>query len=183
MTVIENSIGELAAGAQLPAKTEIAIVGSGFSGLAMAVGLKRSGQHDFVVLERARDVGGTWRDNAYPGCACDVPSHLYSFSFAPNPDWSSTFSPQPEIQAYLRRVAEQQGVLAHVRFGCEVEHAHWDEQAQRWPGHPRPARLPGHGLSFGHLGPRPRPRGRARRGHWHRRERDPVRPPDPAARE
>src|SRR5881397_1530614 len=116
----------------LPAEVDVAVIGSGFSGLATAVGLKRSGREDFVVLERARDVGGTWRDNAYPGCACDVPSHLYSFSFAPNPDWSSTFSPQPEIHAYLRRVAEQEGVLPHVRFGCEVEEAAWDEAAQRW---------------------------------------------------
>ena len=116
----------------LPAEVDVAVIGSGFSGLATAVGLKRSGREDFVVLERARDVGGTWRDNAYPGCACDVPSHLYSFSFAPNSDWSSTFSPQPEIHAYLRRVAEQEGVLPHVRFGCEVEEAAWDEAAQRW---------------------------------------------------
>src|SRR5919198_4983061 len=110
----------------------VAIVGTGFSGLGMAIRLKQTGNDDFVVLERAEDVGGTWRDNAYPGCACDVPSHLYSFSFAPNPDWSSTFSPQPEIHAYLRRVAEQEGVLAHVRFGCELEAAAWDEAAQRW---------------------------------------------------
>jgi cation diffusion facilitator CzcD-associated flavoprotein CzcO len=89
-------------------------------------------RHDFVVLERSGDVGGTWRDNAYPGCACDVPSHLYSFSFAPNPDWSSTFSPQSEIQAYLRRVARAEGILPHVRFGCELEEAAWEEESQRW---------------------------------------------------
>jgi len=113
-------------------RTEVAVVGSGFSGLAMAAGLKRGGHDDFVVLERARDVGGTWRDNAYPGCACDVPSHLYSFSFAPNPEWSSTFSPQPEIQAYLRKVARDEGLLPHVRFGCEVEDAAWDPQERVW---------------------------------------------------
>ena len=72
----------------------IAIVGTGFSGLGMAIRLKQEGEHDFVLLERAGDIGGTWRDNTYPGCRCDVPSHLYSFSFAPNPNWSSTFSPQ-----------------------------------------------------------------------------------------
>lgn len=116
----------------LPTSANVVIVGSGFSGLAMAVRLKRSGRDDFIVLERTRDVGGTWRDNSYPGCACDVPSHLYSFSFAPNPEWSSTFSPQPEIQAYLRGVAEAEGVLPHVRFGCELERAAWDEEAQRW---------------------------------------------------
>jgi cation diffusion facilitator CzcD-associated flavoprotein CzcO len=108
------------------------IVGSGFSGLAMAVALKRAGREDFLILERAHDVGGTWRDNSYPGCACDVPSHLYSLSFAPNPDWTSTFSPQPEIQSYLQRVAADHHLLPHVRFGCELERARWDEPAQRW---------------------------------------------------
>ncbi len=119
-------------GAGLPAETAVAIVGSGFSGLAMAAALKRAGRDDFIVLERARDVGGTWRDNTYPGCACDVPSHVYSFSFAPNPEWSSTFSPQPEIHAYLRKVASEEGILPHVRFGCEVEGADWDEAARCW---------------------------------------------------
>src|SRR5213080_1593361 len=116
----------------VPPSTDIAVIGSGFSGLAMAVELRRSGREDFVVLERARDVGGTWRDNSYPGCACDVPSHLYSFSFAPNPDWSSTFSPQQEIWDYLRRVAAEQDLLRHVRFGCEAEAASWDEAARVW---------------------------------------------------
>ena len=110
---------------------DIAIIGSGFAGIAMAARLKDEGR-DFVILERARDVGGTWRDNAYPGCACDVPSHLYSFSFAPNADWTSTFSAQPEIHAYIRRTAEERGILPHVRFGHEVEHAAWDAAAQRW---------------------------------------------------
>jgi cation diffusion facilitator CzcD-associated flavoprotein CzcO len=110
----------------------IAIVGSGFSGLGMAIRLKQEGIHDFVVLEKADDVGGTWRDNSYPGCACDVPSHLYSFSFAPNPDWSSTFSPQPEIWDYLRDCAERFGVTEHLRFGCELLDASWDEDAGHW---------------------------------------------------
>jgi cation diffusion facilitator CzcD-associated flavoprotein CzcO len=92
-----------------PITTDVAVIGSGFSGIAMAVRLKRDGREDFVVLERADDVGGTWRDNAYPGCACDVPSHLYSLSFAPNPNWSSTFSPQEEIWDYLRAVARRRG--------------------------------------------------------------------------
>src|SRR5947209_3910531 len=116
----------------LPQSTGVAIIGSGFSGLAMAAELKRAGREDFVILERGNDVAGTWRDNTYPGCACDVPSHLYSFGFAPNPDWSSTFSPQPEIYAYIRRVAEQQGLLPHVRFGVEVEQASWDDAAKQW---------------------------------------------------
>src|SRR5215203_4756886 len=110
------------------AQVDIAIVGSGFSGLAMAVGLRRSGHRDSAVLERAPRVGGTWRENTYPGCRCDVPSHVYSFSFAPNPEWSATFSRQPEIQAYLERVAAEQGLLEHIRFGCEVEEASWDAE-------------------------------------------------------
>src|SRR5687768_16276142 len=83
----------------------VAIVGSGFSGLGMALELLKHGDRDFVVLEKADDVGGTWRDNTFPGCQCDVPSILYSFSDHPNPDWSRTYSPQPEIQAYLQRCA------------------------------------------------------------------------------
>jgi cation diffusion facilitator CzcD-associated flavoprotein CzcO len=110
----------------------IAIVGSGFSGLGMAVRLKQEGIHDFVVLERADDLGGTWRDNTYPGCACDVPSNLYSFSFAPNPGWSKTFSPQPEIWEYMRRVSREHGVEEHIRYGHEVTSARWDEEAELW---------------------------------------------------
>ncbi|HET9772045.1 MAG TPA: NAD(P)/FAD-dependent oxidoreductase, partial [Acidimicrobiia bacterium] len=98
----------------------------------MAVRLKQAGVHDFVVLERAGEVGGTWRDNTYPGAACDVPSHLYSFSFAPNPDWSRSFSPQAEIQQYLRRVATDFGVRPHIRFHHEVLGAEWDEAGGRW---------------------------------------------------
>ena len=90
--------------------TDIAIVGSGFSGLGMAIRLKQAGHHDFVVLERAGDVGGTWHVNTYPGCRCDIPSHLYSFSFAPNPDWPETYSTQPAIWDYLRRCADAFGV-------------------------------------------------------------------------
>ena len=111
---------------------DIAIVGSGFSGLGMAIRLKQAGMNDFVVLERADEVGGTWHANTYPGCACDVPSHLYSFSFAPNPDWTRTYSSQPEIWAYLRRCADRFGVRPHVRLGCAVESATWLEQERRW---------------------------------------------------
>src|SRR4051812_20009131 len=110
----------------------VAIVGTGFAGLGMGIRLREAGIEDFVVLEKADDVGGTWRDNRYPGCACDVPSHLYSFSFAPNPEWTSTFSSQPEIWNYLRGCAERYGVTAHVRFGHELLDAAWDEDAQRW---------------------------------------------------
>src|SRR5918999_2747659 len=111
---------------------DIAIIGTGFSGLGMAIRLKQAGMHDFVVLERADEVGGTWQANTYPGCACDVPSHLYSFSFAPNPDWTRTYSSQPEIWAYLRRCADRFGVRPHVRLGCAVESATWLEHERRW---------------------------------------------------
>ncbi|HEX4837288.1 MAG TPA: NAD(P)/FAD-dependent oxidoreductase [Solirubrobacteraceae bacterium] len=110
----------------------IAIVGSGFAGLGMAVKLKQAGIVDFVVLERGSDVGGTWHVNTYPGCQCDIPSHLYSFSFAPNPDWSRTYSLQPEIWEYLRRVSRERGIDPHIRFNHEVTAATWDEQAERW---------------------------------------------------
>src|SRR5437763_486491 len=110
----------------------VAIVGTGFGGIGAAVRLKQAGVDDLVLLERSFDVGGTWRDNTYPGCAGDVQSHLYSFSFAPNPDWSHSFSRQPEIWDYLRRVARDYGVLPHVRFGDAVTGAAWDERALRW---------------------------------------------------
>ncbi|MDX6699316.1 MAG: hypothetical protein QOE65_2713 [Solirubrobacteraceae bacterium] len=112
--------------------TRIAIVGTGFGGLGMAIRLKRDGVEDFVVLERGSDVGGTWRDNTYPGAACDVPSRLYSFSFAPNADWSRSFSPQNEILDYLRDCARRYGVLPHIRFQTTVQSAEWDDAAQRW---------------------------------------------------
>jgi len=98
----------------------------------MAAALKRTGRHDFVVLERGPDIGGTWHWNTYPGCACDVPSHLYSFSFAPNPEWSQTYSPQPEIRAYLQRCADAFGLRAHLRLRQAMTSAAWDEDAQRW---------------------------------------------------
>jgi cation diffusion facilitator CzcD-associated flavoprotein CzcO len=110
----------------------ISVIGTGFSGLGMAIRLKQDGEEDFVLLERASDIGGTWRDNTYPGCRCDVPSHLYSFSFAPNPNWSSTFSPQPEILDYLKDCAEGFGIVPHVRFETELEHANWDDEQGLW---------------------------------------------------
>src|SRR4026208_2327506 len=109
---------------------EIAIVGSGFSGIGLAVQLRKAGVEEFVVLERGAGVGGTWHYNTYPGCACDVPSHLYSFSFAPNPDWSRTYSRQPEIHAYPRRVVDDFGIAAKIRLNCDVQHARWD--GERW---------------------------------------------------
>ena len=110
----------------------IVIVGSGFAGLGMAIGLKRAGIEDFVILERADDLGGTWRDNTYPGCACDIPSNLYSFSFAPNPHWTRFFAGQPEILAYLRGCAERYGITPHLRYGHELLEARWDPPTDRW---------------------------------------------------
>ncbi|MFC9814799.1 flavin-containing monooxygenase [Streptomyces virginiae] len=110
----------------------VAVIGSGFSGLGAAVRLRREGITDFVVLERAGSVGGTWRDNSYPGCACDVPSHLYSFSFAPNPDWPRSFSGQPHIRAYLEHVADTFGLRPHIRLDSEVRMMRWDESELRW---------------------------------------------------
>jgi cation diffusion facilitator CzcD-associated flavoprotein CzcO len=110
----------------------IAIAGSGFGGLGLAIRLLQRGERDFQVFERAGDVGGVWRDNTYPGCACDVQSHLYSFSFAPNPDWSRAYSPAAEIHAYLRGCAERFGVLPFVRFDHEIRQASWDAPSRRW---------------------------------------------------
>lgn len=110
----------------------VAVVGSGFGGLGAAVRLRREGVTDFVVLERAGSVGGTWRDNSYPGCACDVPSHLYSFSFAPHPDWPRTFSGQEHIRAYLEHVTDVFGLRPHLHFDSEVKMMTWDGEKLRW---------------------------------------------------
>ncbi|MFE0645545.1 flavin-containing monooxygenase [Streptomyces sp. NPDC058877] len=110
----------------------VAVIGSGFGGLGAAVRLRREGITDFVVLERADSVGGTWRDNSYPGCACDVPSHLYSFSFAPNPDWPRTFSGQRHIRAYLEHVTDTFGIRPHLRLNHEVLRMEWDAEALHW---------------------------------------------------
>jgi cation diffusion facilitator CzcD-associated flavoprotein CzcO len=118
--------------AREPATTQIAIIGAGFGGIGAAVRLLQAGFDNLVIFERAEDLGGVWRDNSYPSCACDVPSHLYSFSFAPNPDWSRSFSGQAEIWAYLRRVACAFGVLPRIRFCHEVLAAMWHEGRRRW---------------------------------------------------
>ena len=110
----------------------ILIVGAGFAGIGMAIRLKQAGIHDFTVLERADRLGGTWRDNTYPGAACDVPSHLYSYSFEPNPSWSRRFAPQGEILAYLEHCADKYGVRRHIRFGTSVTGASFDEHSGLW---------------------------------------------------
>ncbi|MEV4282685.1 flavin-containing monooxygenase [Actinoplanes xinjiangensis] len=106
--------------------TRIVIIGAGFGGVATAVELLEAGFGDIVILEKADRVGGVWRDNTYPGCACDVPAPLYSFSFALNPDWSRRYPPHHEILAYLQRVADERGITPLVRFGAEVASADWD---------------------------------------------------------
>jgi cation diffusion facilitator CzcD-associated flavoprotein CzcO len=115
-----------------PQEVRVAIIGAGFAGLGTAIRLKQAGITDFVLLERGDDVGGTWRDNSYPGCGCDVPSHLYSFSFAPNPGWSRAFSRQPEIQDYLRRCADEFGLRRHTYVNAGVTEARWDAARKRW---------------------------------------------------
>ncbi|GAA1050849.1 flavin-containing monooxygenase [Arthrobacter russicus] len=130
------------------ASIEIAVIGAGFSGLGVACELVRHGRRDFIVLERGSTVGGTWRDNTYPGCACDIPSDLYSFSFQPNPHWSSNYAAQPEILAYLQQVAADYGLLepdgapagsdlsaaapGSISFGTELQGADWLPDRQRW---------------------------------------------------
>ncbi len=115
-----------------PTHVHVAIAGSGFGGLGAAIRLAQAGFHDYLVFERSNDVGGVWRDNTYPGCACDVESHLYSFSFARNPRWTRSFSPSREIHAYLRSCAERFDVLPRIRFDHEIKSAAWDDDAQRW---------------------------------------------------
>ena len=117
-----------------PVRTRAVIIGSGFSGLGMAIALQKQGFgfEDFVLLEKADDIGGTWRDNTYPGCACDIPSHMYSFSFEPKPDWTHMWSLQPEIFDYLKGVAEKYGLRRYIRFNSRVERATWDDAEMRW---------------------------------------------------
>ena len=190
-------------------KVRVAIVGAGFGGLGMAIRLKQSGIEDFVVFERDADVGGTWWANTYPGCQCDIPSHLYSYSFAPNSEWSRTYPLQPEIREYLRDCADRFGLRAHIRFECPVRarrmgrrrgrmadrHARrpvLGADADRRPGAAQRALdpgasgeggLPGRRLPHRSLGSLAGSDRSQRRGHRHGRVGDPDRPPDPAARE
>src|SRR4051812_8236608 len=111
---------------------KVAIVGTGFGGLGMAIRLRQAGIETFTVYEKADDVGGTWRDNTYPGAACDVPSHLYSLSFAPKADWTRKFPGQPEILGYLRSLVDRFGLRPHIRFGSELAEATYDDAAEHW---------------------------------------------------
>lgn len=110
----------------------IAVIGAGFGGLATAIELLKAGQRDFVVLEAASSIGGTWRDNTYPGCACDVPSRLYELEAHPNPDWSRVYGGQEEILQYLRGCCDRFNLWPHIRFDAEVESARWDDAAGDW---------------------------------------------------
>jgi cation diffusion facilitator CzcD-associated flavoprotein CzcO len=113
-------------------KPRIVIVGGGFAGIGMAIRLRERGIEDFVLLERAARVGGTWQANTYPDCRCDIPSHLYSFSFAPNPEWTQTYSSQPEIRDYLEDCVDRFGIRGQIRTGVSFEGGQWDEGAGRW---------------------------------------------------
>ena len=110
----------------------VAIIGSGPGGMCMAVRLKQAGLEDFVLLEKGQGVGGTWYHNRYPGCACDIESHLYSFSFEIKRDWSRPYAPQPEILDYMEHLAKKYELLPHCRFGSEVRGARWDDETARW---------------------------------------------------
>jgi cation diffusion facilitator CzcD-associated flavoprotein CzcO len=111
---------------------EIVIVGSGFSGLGAAIELKRLGMNDFVILERADDLGGTWRDNTYPGLTVDVASTTYSYGFEPNPEWSRLYAPGAEVKRYADHCARKYGILEHIRFGKSVVSARYDRSANAW---------------------------------------------------
>lgn len=111
---------------------DVAIIGSGFSGIGMAIQLEKAGMENFQIFERAKDLGGTWRDNSYPGCACDIPSHLYSFSFEPNPNWPRKYSPYNEIFAYLKRCFEKYGLGNKTRFDTNISECSFDEHANQW---------------------------------------------------
>jgi cation diffusion facilitator CzcD-associated flavoprotein CzcO len=115
-----------------PVTPRIAIVGSGFAGIGMAIRLRQMGLESFTIYEAAGEIGGTWRDNTYPGAACDVPSHLYSFSFEPNPDWTRAYGPQAEILAYLKHCVRKYGLAPFVRCHARVVAARFDEVRQLW---------------------------------------------------
>ena len=110
----------------------VVVIGAGFAGIGIGVQLRRRGIEDFVICERNDDLGGTWFEHTYPGCGCDVPTHLYSYSFARNPNWSRLFPKQAEILEYLRAIAAEHGVMEHLRLGCEMRRARWDERAGLW---------------------------------------------------
>ncbi|MFE7417022.1 flavin-containing monooxygenase [Rhodococcus sp. NPDC057529] len=129
MTITPHSSSDDGVGIE---RAKVIIIGTGFSGLGLAVQLRRSGETDFVMLERAGDVGGTWRDNTYPGAACDIQSHLYSYSFRPNAHWSRVYATQPEIRRYLQDTAREEGIYPHIHFNSTVTDAVWDDADAMW---------------------------------------------------
>ena len=113
-------------------ETQILIIGAGFGGIGLAIRLQQAGRTDFLLLEKAADVGGVWRENSYPGAACDVPSHLYSYSFEPFFDWSRTFAPQADILRYLHRCVDKYELRPRIHNGKEVANAQFDRASARW---------------------------------------------------
>ena len=128
MSQADPPTASLACGTHL----EVAILGAGFGGICMGIKLLEEGRADFLIFEKAPELGGTWRDNTYPGCGCDVPAHLYSYSFAQNPHWSRTYARQPEILAYLKRVASERGIDRKIVFGTAITQLLWQEEAGCW---------------------------------------------------
>src|SRR5215470_4225556 len=125
--------GERVAAQSAPATaTPVLIIGCGFGGIALAIALKQAGLNAFIILERASDVGGVWRDNSHPGAACDVVSRLYSFSYDQDYAWSTAFAPRDEIFAYIKQCVERYGIREHVRFGCDVASTVFDAAAGAW---------------------------------------------------
>jgi cation diffusion facilitator CzcD-associated flavoprotein CzcO len=121
-----------ASSANSAANVDVLIVGAGFSGICMGIKLLEAGMNSFLIIEKSEDIGGTWWDNRYPGCACDIPSHLYSFSFSPSTEWTRMYPGQQEIHAYLRRCVERYGLAPHIRLNARFCEAVWDESESAW---------------------------------------------------
>ena len=124
-----------------PTRTRVVIIGAGFGGVGLGIKLKKAGLTDFVILEKSDSVGGVWRANTYPGAACDIPSHLYSFSFEPRVDWPNKYAKQSDILDYLKHCTRKHGLEPHIRFGTEVTAARWDEASNQWVVHTRDGRV------------------------------------------
>ena len=185
----------------------VAVVGGGIGGIAAATMLRREGYQDVTVFERNAELGGVWHTNTYPGAACDVPSHFYEFSFAPNPDWSRRYAPQAEIKAYLERVVRDHGVESTFRFDTNVRSAAWDKRGHwvldtssgehvadvliaacgqlstpKYPDIDGLEAVRGPGLSHRAVAARRRPDRQARGCHRQRMQRGAGRPGNPASR-
>ena len=135
MSIIEANIASVAKTKMPNAKSkvwQVIVIGSGFAGLGAAIKLREAGITDFIVLEKSNELGGVWRENTYQSCACDVPSALYSYSFAPNPSWSRVFAEQAEIKAYLQQTAHDYVVIPHIHMQQEKTDSAWDQQAKLW---------------------------------------------------